>query len=164
MRDLIYYYHELFRVTTNNGEVYALDLTSSQYGHYEPILPWNSYEKLRSRRTRKVLSFGDTEIDDYLFAQTSNRSKDHEKYERFLSYSRACLSAALQDWETLHMAFDVLIRLPDQEFVQKRSELYAHIGADLEFLIPQWSKRIAGSGQRRTRTVPQHFSYAAIIE
>lgn len=37
-KDLRYYRHELFRVTTSNGEMYALDLTSDQNGYYEPLV------------------------------------------------------------------------------------------------------------------------------
>lgn len=42
------------------------------------------------------------------------------------------MKLALHDWETLNMAVNVLLRLPEQEFVQKRSELYTQMGADLE--------------------------------
>lgn len=138
IQDLRYFRHELFRVTTNNGEIYAIDLTSSQNGYYEPVVPWNSYERLRVAKMKKVLSFGETQRDELL----EHPARKHGLYDKFLSCSRACLDAALQEWQTLNTAFNSLLRLPDPEFAQKRRELYARIGADLERLLPETYERI----------------------
>lgn len=137
-QELRYFRHELFRVTTNNGERYAIDLTSSQNGYYEPVVPWNSYERLRVAKIKKVLSFGETQRDELL----AHRARKHELYDQFLSCSRACLDSALQEWQTLNTAFNSLLRLPDHEFAQKRRELYAHVHTDLERLLPEIYGRI----------------------
>lgn len=35
--------HEVIKITLHSGETYALDLSSAQYGYFEPIVPWDSY-------------------------------------------------------------------------------------------------------------------------
>lgn len=144
IRDSTYYHHELFRVTTENKETYALDLTSAQYGYYEPIVPWNSYEKLRVRKISKVLSFGETRINE-LLAQEKDRPWEQKIYDTFLTSSRACLDLALLGWEALNISFKTLLRLPDEDFAKVRRELYASIGADLEFMISEAFKKIMDS-------------------
>jgi len=43
--------HEIIHVTLkHNAEQYALDISSAQYGYYEPVVPWREYmaERVRS--------------------------------------------------------------------------------------------------------------------
>lgn len=133
-KDFTFYRHEVYRVTTLHGERYVLDLTSSQYGYYEPVTSWNSYENMRVDRIEEVLSFGDTQINEL-------QRTDRTIFNRFFDKTAAYLNTALLDWETENIALTALLRLPDQEFVQQRMGLYAQIGAGLERVIPEIWRR-----------------------
>jgi hypothetical protein len=41
-------------VTMNSGEKFALDLAGAQYGHHDPVLPWNEYEEERILHEKDV--------------------------------------------------------------------------------------------------------------
>lgn len=53
---------------------------------------------------------------------------------------------ALLQWEAENMALNILTRLLDQEFIQKRNGIYAHVGAGLDRLVPEMCKRIVDGG------------------
>lgn len=142
IRDLAFYRHELFRLTTVSGEKYALDLTSAQHGYYEPIIPWNSYEKLRvGKVSGKVLSFGGTQIDEW--ARKNKSSVEQEKSAVFGCFT-AYLNMTLQHWQINNTSFNTLLTRPDEEFERQRSDLYAHVGVDLKRFVPTIYKRNAG--------------------
>lgn len=140
MRDLAFYRHELFRLTTDNGEKYAFDLTSSQHGYYEPIVPWNSYEKLRVSKVCGRVMFGGTEIEDLI------RTKSFIEQQRttVFGYFTACLNKILQDWQIDNTSFNILLTLPDQEFERMSSDLYRRIEAHLNHIVPWIYGRNAG--------------------
>lgn len=35
--------HQVLQVTLRSGDIFALDLASAQFGHYEPVMRWSSY-------------------------------------------------------------------------------------------------------------------------
>lgn len=127
--DLNSYRHELFRITTNNGEMYAFDLTSAQYGYHEPMVPWELYDNLRVGTINKVRSFGDTKKEDR--DEYPNLQGNDQKYGRYLRNCRRYLNIILENWQASNMDFSRLLTLPDQEFVSKRRELFTHLDAEL---------------------------------
>ena len=140
--DLSFYRHELFRLTTDTGEKYAFDLTSAQHGYYEPIVPWDSYEKLRvSKVSRRVLTFGGTQIE--ALKRKRRTFLEHER-SRVFGYFIACLNKSLRDWQSDNVSFHTLLTLPDQHFKRKSSELYDHIWAELNRIVPTVYQRPAG--------------------
>lgn len=134
-KDWNFYRHEFFRITTRDGEVYALDLTSAQNGHYEPIVPWHVYEKQRVVKIKQVHSLGGTQRAELL-------TNPPNLYDDFLSRSRGCLNSTVQDWQSGNTAFHLLLTLPEHEFVRKSGELYAEVGAELESLVPAIYQRL----------------------
>lgn len=144
-QDLRHVHHELFRVTTRNGEMYALDLTSAQYGYYEPIVPWDFYRSQRVAQVVKILSFGDT-----LKEATFDSCRD-ELYDQIISCPRPSLNSSLRNWQTRNdIALNRLLTLPELQYLRKRDELYAHVAADLHRLVPPAYKallsRMSASG------------------
>ena len=45
--DITDFRHTILKLTLNNGEQHALDLTGAQYGWTETIMPWAPYAKSR---------------------------------------------------------------------------------------------------------------------
>ena len=139
-KDLNFYSHEIFRITMQNGEMYAMDLTSAQHGYYEPVTSWSTYQNSRVNLIEGILPFGETRVDEL---PTSDPAR--QRYNRFYRKARAYLNIALRDWQTENLAFGALRRLPDHEFEQQRIRLYAQIRAGLERIIPEICRRIENS-------------------
>ena len=129
-RDLNYYHHELYRLTTDTGEEYAFDLSGAQHGHYEPIVPWDSYEKLRvGKVVGRVRMFGETQYEEL---HRKNVPLIEQVQTTIFGHFTDCLNVTLQDWQTENMSLNILLTLQDQEFERMTSDLYNHIEADLK--------------------------------
>jgi hypothetical protein len=53
------FFREMLRVTLVDGSVYAFDISSAQYGHYEPVIPWDQYMEQRVTGINVTNDFGD---------------------------------------------------------------------------------------------------------
>lgn len=51
-------HHDLFRITLETGEKWAIDLTGAQFGIANPISPWHEVEQCRSRQTTSIVDLG----------------------------------------------------------------------------------------------------------
>jgi hypothetical protein len=51
-------FHNLYRVTLKNGEVWAIDTTGAQYGYADPLCPWRDFEQHRSSKINRECEFG----------------------------------------------------------------------------------------------------------
>ena len=58
--DATTYIHNVLRVTMKNGEVFALDITGSQFGWCDSILSWPSFFDSRVRTIKEIRAFGTT--------------------------------------------------------------------------------------------------------
>ena len=54
------YRHVILRVTLNNGEKYAMDITGQQFGWQQSIIPWVQYESSRIRSIVSISPFGES--------------------------------------------------------------------------------------------------------
>lgn len=52
------FFHNLYRVTLQNGETWAVDTTGAQYGYPDPLIPWRDFEKRRSGNINRECEFG----------------------------------------------------------------------------------------------------------
>jgi len=50
--------HYLYRVTLENGEVWAVDTTGAQIGYADPLCPWHDFEQKRSSKIIKECELG----------------------------------------------------------------------------------------------------------
>jgi len=51
-------FHNLYRVTLRNGEIWAIDTTGAQCGYADPLCPWRDFEKHRSSKINRECEFG----------------------------------------------------------------------------------------------------------
>ncbi|KAL1966245.1 hypothetical protein VTN77DRAFT_4598 [Rasamsonia byssochlamydoides] len=56
--DLPNSFHNLYRVTLKNGEIWAVDTTGAQYGYANPLCPWRDFEQYRLGKINRVCEFG----------------------------------------------------------------------------------------------------------
>ncbi|KAH7386503.1 hypothetical protein BKA64DRAFT_711727 [Cadophora sp. MPI-SDFR-AT-0126] len=129
--------HEFLKIKlVNGGEEYGLDLSSAQFGYYEPIVPWRQYlqtriSKLVSRqqfnypggaRDRLVAGKGDTDVEG-LVAGLNMES------------SRALVSST-KEWESeTNMTILKMLKLPHQEFKMMEKQLVDFIADNLEWYL-----------------------------
>ncbi|MCJ1398892.1 hypothetical protein MMC11_002093 [Xylographa trunciseda] len=52
------YEHDLLKITLPDGQAYALDTTSAQYGYYKPIVPWDDFFRWRVEYVLTIRPFG----------------------------------------------------------------------------------------------------------
>jgi hypothetical protein len=51
-------FHNLYRVTLKNGEIWAVDTTGAQHGYEDPLCPWPYFKQHRSNKINRELNFG----------------------------------------------------------------------------------------------------------
>jgi hypothetical protein len=51
-------FHNLYRATLKNGEIWAVDTTRAQYGYADPLCPWHDFEQRRSGKINRECEFG----------------------------------------------------------------------------------------------------------
>jgi hypothetical protein len=51
-------FHNLYRATLKNGEIWAVDTTGAQYGYADPLCPWHDFEQYRSNKINRECEFG----------------------------------------------------------------------------------------------------------
>jgi hypothetical protein len=51
-------FHNLYRVTLRNGEIWAVDTTGAQFGYTDPLSPWHDFEQYRSGKINRECEFG----------------------------------------------------------------------------------------------------------
>ncbi|KAL9131473.1 MAG: hypothetical protein Q9217_000621 [Psora testacea] len=52
------FFHNIYRVTLQNGEIWAVDATGAQYGYPDPLCPWRDFEQRRSGKINRECEFG----------------------------------------------------------------------------------------------------------
>ena len=65
----------IIKVVLKNGEMYALDLTGAQFGHFDVISPWQTYVDCQIQHIEKVapLGYSRTVIDNVAFIMPFGR-------------------------------------------------------------------------------------------
>jgi len=51
-------FHNLYRITLRNGEIWAVDTTRAQHGYADPLCPWRYFEQHRSNKINREHNFG----------------------------------------------------------------------------------------------------------
>lgn len=108
------YTHNVIRVTTENGETFAFDMTGAQYGWHEPVTPWQLYNTSRVRAIKEVVPFGETKVFCKTRAKTSGKQQEwiHVIKNKFAE----CVEVAMVAWQREHISMGALLRLPEPEF------------------------------------------------
>jgi hypothetical protein len=52
------FFHNLYRATLKNGEIWAVDATGAQFGYADPLCPWRDFEQHRTGKINRECEFG----------------------------------------------------------------------------------------------------------
>lgn len=113
--------HQLWQVQDKSGKLYALDLDSAQFGYYQPITPWDVYQKLTSYEIETTAPGGTTKQGglgpewDYL---RLNNAKANDVYGEAAARS-------IKKWESLETGMKIakLLRLSQKDFDERGADL-----------------------------------------
>lgn len=115
------YAHTIIRVTTMNGETYALDMAGAQYGWYEPVTPWQSYNTSRVREIKDVVPFGGTRV--FCKTRADNTGGQHKWVHGIKEGFAKSVDEAVEWWQRRNIPSSDLLRLPEHEFQKRRGSL-----------------------------------------
>ncbi|OWP00208.1 hypothetical protein B2J93_5778 [Marssonina coronariae] len=115
-------YHITLKVALNiSKESYAFDLTSAQYGYYEPVVPWESYWEERGEEPVASKQSGTRRL-----IRVSNlRERNFGSMLSLICYEVAgTILPRIVQWEYAeHREIDKMLDLPKHDFEEKMIEL-----------------------------------------
>lgn len=118
--------HSIVLATTKSGEVYALDVTGSQHGYDESVVPWEQYVTSRVWKILRCREFGEARQEIL-----SNLGKsDRVMPDWLLIFKKACLASfelSLQQWQNENATLSAILRLPEDAFLKSRTEFLNYL-------------------------------------
>lgn len=116
----------LIRVILFNGETYAFDIASAQFGYHDSIVPWRQYFHSRVVKVLQIQPFSKKLWE--LMALIPRDPPALDSMHRLANKSYVFhFVAGMSRWVSGNTNLAVMFRLPEHEFCQKRSELFASI-------------------------------------
>ena len=122
--------HVVLKVTTKAGNSYALDITGAQYGYYEIVVPWNLYVNSRVEKVKESWPFGEWE-GDFLAEKFLEEGSAHGALKELNKHRTLCMNSALVDWQKDNMPLSAILKLPEDAFQLKQSELISFVKGSL---------------------------------
>lgn len=122
--------HTIFRVTLQNRECYALDLTGAQYGYRQECLSWQRYTENRVSKIIAVQPFGATK--EWLAAHTLKKGYPNDKVQSLSIDFMNELQRSLQLWTSREGGIGALLVSPEQEYQEKRASMLKFVQLVME--------------------------------
>ena len=119
--------HSILKVTVQNGEQYALDMTGAQFGWQEAVIPWNIYAHFRIQHIIETLDFGHEHVH-LRGSATSWLSNADPMLVKFTER----LWVATEEFQGKQLAFKKLLDLPEDVYRAKIATLLDGIRNHLE--------------------------------
>ena len=123
------YRHSIIKITLQNGEKYALDISGAQYGYLEPLSSWKCYTDTRVQDIEEIKPLG----------YHRKRSKFLWKPEPGCNGVKTCeeeiaevINGAIEKWQEANGKLRDMLRLHEDMFIRKRGELFCCIEESLE--------------------------------
>ncbi len=116
------YAHKVLRITLNNGEVYALDITGSQFGWYgSTVMPWSAFLENRVDIVKEIRKFGETARREKAEAQAAGllRINIHHIIEQI----EISLHRYLNQWQRDNTSLKTMLRWSEKDFKPKERSL-----------------------------------------
>ena len=116
--------HVLFKITINEDEHYALDITSAQFGFYDPMIPWTSYQQTRVERLGKVRPLKHLKDSHRLPSKDFSTKKGWDTTRKALNDQFAKIfDSATESWQVKNGALSATLKLREELFRQKQGGL-----------------------------------------
>ncbi len=129
MDDNSEYRHAIIKVTLRNGEEYALDISSAQYGYYQPVVPWQQYHDTRIAAVETVRPFGRHRATSRFLEKPKNGNGGIKAVNEEIA---EVVNKEVEEWQRRNVKVNRLIRLPEAMYKQKRDELLRRISRAIE--------------------------------
>jgi hypothetical protein len=128
-------FHNLYRVTLKNGEIWAVDTTGAQYGYADPLSPWRDFEQHRSGKINREHEFGYIRYKVYtsygMFPMRHSVVQTIEKQELTKALEERIPELAQEHGGKL----DAILRGSDTTFKQAKDRFLDQLGGHLKASI-----------------------------
>jgi len=132
-------------------ESYVLDVSSAQFGYFQPVIPWSVYKETRIRVNEENEFFKFGFIKDYVKRCDKDWLGDFEEGSTADLFCKIQWRAAerllieTMKWEKEQkITVKDMLQLPEKAFEIKRKELVEHIDARLKTFLENRSRKIGG--------------------
>lgn len=123
MGDARVYAHNVLRVTMNNGETYALDMTGAQFGWYgSTVMPWATFCDERVELIKNVRKFGETAR--VMKAEAKEAGWIRILIHKINEYIAEGFGRQLRQWKEHNGSFKAVLRWSQDEFQAKQDTLF----------------------------------------
>ena len=122
--------HVVFKITISEDEDYALDITGAQFGFYDPVTPWASYQQNR------IETLGTIRPLKHLRGSHGLDGDDRGGWfiERtaLKGHFTKIFGSPLRSWQAKNGAFSVMLKLREELFRKRQVELLNFIDGCIE--------------------------------
>ena len=116
--------HVVFRITINENEDYALDVTGSQFGFYDAVTPWASYQQNRIETLGRILPLNRLRDSQSMHSKNFSQKNKNGATTKALNHQSAeTFSSALKSWEEKNGTFAAMLKLREDAFSKVQAEL-----------------------------------------
>ena len=124
------YLHSVIRFALKNGEKYIMDLTGSQYGWQEIVMPYDIYQQSKIRLIKEILPFGGTR---QFCKERTEKAGGIAKWNHWEDNGfETALNDLLKRWQQENMSLSILLRLPDDRFESQQAGLLDMVVAGMQ--------------------------------
>lgn len=120
--------HAIVKVTLNNGETYAIDITGPQYGHHDPVVPWDLYARSRVREIITASPLRDVEESQKEAGSKAGGVGPHKTEEELFA---EIFVAAAKSWQVRNGPLDGLMKMREETFKKKQASLVDFIDEEV---------------------------------
>lgn len=145
-------YHDIFKVEIENGKCYALDLAGAQFGHYDPLTPWDDYLRTRVEKVTERENWEQYRYFGGLKAYHKKEVDDLSSLDKFQFSQYAgvnmCASERLEEVTLAWMeakklrCFKAMLNLPQEEFQAMKKGLLEMVAEELEAFVVRTKKNL----------------------
>ena len=111
-----------------NDEAYAIDITGPQYGHYDPVVPWNLYTESRVKEMGSVLPLRNAEESQKTAGSKAGGVGPEKTQEE--EFAEAFVSAA-KSWQVTNGPLDGMLKMREETFKKKQASLVNFIDKEV---------------------------------
>ena len=120
--------HVILKITINEDEDYALDITGAQLGIYDPVTPWESYQQAHIETPGKTRPLKNLRDSNRLSSKETSSENGFDTKRKTLNRQFAkVFSSASKSWQEQNETFSVMLGLKDETFHTRQRELLAFI-------------------------------------
>ena len=122
------YKHSIVAATLHNGERYAIDITGPQYGHYDPVVPWDLYKASRVREVLTACPLRDVEQSQKAAGSKAGGVGAPKTPEELFA---EVFVAAAKSWQVRNGPLDGMMRMREETFRKRQAGLVDFIDGEV---------------------------------